>query len=269
MAPAEHARDPGPYYFPHGSWLPLFGAISLFTLMAGAAATLNGADFGAWVLGAGFVLLGTLFFLWFGAVIRENQAGLYNEQVDRSFRMGMMWFIFSEVMFFAGLIGTYIVLRVSNPVQFSPDFLELHYHKLNQGLAGVNTLVLILSSLTMVLAVQAGKQGKAGLMQAHLLITALLGTAFCVIKYVEYGSKFEAGIYPDTQLFFSCYFVTTGIHLAHVILGVLPLLACFFIALKSDKFLRKGDETIELLGLYWHFVDLVWIFLFPLLYLIR
>ena len=111
MAPAEHAHEPSQYYFPHGSRLPLFGAISLFILMAGAAATLNGAGFGTWVLGAGFVLVGTLFFLWFGEVIRENQAGLYNEQVDRSFRMGMMWFIFSEVMFFAAFFGALFYAR--------------------------------------------------------------------------------------------------------------------------------------------------------------
>lgn len=184
-------------------------------------------------------------------------------------KLGMWIFLASEVMFFAGLIGTYIVLRVSNPVQFSPDYLEKYFHKLDQGLAGINTLVLILSSLTMALAVQASKQGKGSLMRTHLLITALLGTAFCVIKFFEYKSKFEYGIGPSTQLFFSCYFTTTAIHLAHVILGVLPMLAYFFIALKSDRYHTKGDETIELLGLYWHFVDLVWIFLFPLLYLIR
>ncbi|NJK42387.1 MAG: hypothetical protein HC937_01115 [Aquincola sp.] len=91
-------------------WLALFTTsatfvISLFILMAGAAATLNGTAIGGWVLGLGFVGLFTLFFLWFGEVIRENQAGLYNEQVDRSFRMGMMWFIMSEVLFFAVFFG--------------------------------------------------------------------------------------------------------------------------------------------------------------------
>ena len=110
MAHAEHAADKE-YYFPHGSRLPFFGSISLFILMAGAAATLNGAAIGGWVLGLGFVLLFTLFFLWFGEVIRENQAGLYNEQVDRSFRMGMMWFIFSEVMFFAAFFGALFYAR--------------------------------------------------------------------------------------------------------------------------------------------------------------
>src|SRR6187431_1935525 len=111
MAHAEHATDRHQYYFPHGSRLPFFGSASLFIMMAGAAATLNGVAIGGWVLGLGMLLLFTLFFLWFGEVIRENQAGLYNEQVDRSFRMGMMWFIFSEVMFFAAFFGALFYAR--------------------------------------------------------------------------------------------------------------------------------------------------------------
>ncbi|HTL54005.1 MAG TPA: cytochrome c oxidase subunit 3 [Planctomycetota bacterium] len=184
-------------------------------------------------------------------------------------KLGMWIFLASEVMFFAGLIGTYIVLRVSNPTQFSPDFLHEHFHRLNQGLAGFNTLVLILSSLSMALGVEAAKNGNAAKMRNMILITALLGIVFCGVKGYEYNDKFSAGIWPHSQLFFSCYFVTTGVHLAHVILGVLPLLACYFMSFKPGRFLAHDDETIELLGLYWHFVDLVWIFLFPLLYLIR
>ena len=111
MAEARHTHDATEYYFPHGSRLPFFGSISLFILMAGAAATLNGTSVGAYVLGLGLLLLFTLFFLWFGEVIRENQQGLYNEQVDRSFRMGMMWFIFSEVMFFAAFFGALFYTR--------------------------------------------------------------------------------------------------------------------------------------------------------------
>src|SRR5262245_17170710 len=111
MAQAGHARDESQYYIPHGSRLPFFGSIALFILMAGAAAMLNGAGVGSWVLGLGLLGLFTLFFLWFGEVIRENQAGLYNEQVDRSFRMGMMWFIFSEVMFFAAFFGALFYTR--------------------------------------------------------------------------------------------------------------------------------------------------------------
>src|SRR5918993_2465666 len=111
MAHADRTVDSSQYYFPHGSRLPFFGSIALFIMMAGAAATLNGAAAGSWVLGLGLLGLFTLFFLWFGEVIRENQAGLYNEQVDRSFRMGMMWFIFSEVMFFSAFFGALFYVR--------------------------------------------------------------------------------------------------------------------------------------------------------------
>src|SRR5687767_1185303 len=105
MAHAAHAHDASKYYIPHHSHWPFFGSITLFVLMFGATSYLNEWVHTAWVLLPGFALLAILFFGWFGVVIDENQRGIYNSQVDKSFRMGMMWFIFSEVMFFAAFFG--------------------------------------------------------------------------------------------------------------------------------------------------------------------
>ena len=104
------AHDAGSYYIPHGSPWPIFGSVTLFTVMFGAISTLN-SWLPAWSLLPGFLMLFTLFFLWFGTVIGENQRGMYNMDVDRSFRMGMMWFIFSEVMFFAAFFGALFYAR--------------------------------------------------------------------------------------------------------------------------------------------------------------
>jgi heme/copper-type cytochrome/quinol oxidase subunit 3 len=168
-------------------------------------------------------------------------------------------------MFFAGLIGTYIVLRISAPDEFHPHKLA---HPLNVPLATINTLVLITSSLTMAKAVQSVQHKSDKKIRLFLLLTAALGILFTVFKAIEYGEKFSHDIGPGTGIFYSCYFTTTGVHLTHVLGGVVPLLLFAALAGKG-RFTRPGNCSVELLGLYWHFVDLVWIFLFPLLYLLR
>ena len=178
-------------------------------------------------------------------------------------KVGIWIFLASEIMFFAGLIGSYIVLRVANPDVFT----EGHHH-LNIKMAAVNTIILICSSLTMALAVKAAQHGNSAGVRNFLLLTAALGTAFCAVKYFEYTAKFDHHIYPSTSIFFSCYFTMTGVHVVHVIGGILPM---FFMGLLAGggRFCKPGNTTVELVGLYWHFVDVVWIFLFPMLYLIR
>tara|TARA_B100000959_G_C14907317_1_gene593560 strand:- start:289 stop:1050 length:762 start_codon:yes stop_codon:yes gene_type:complete len=231
--------------------------------------------------------------------------------------LGMWIFLASEIMIFAGLIGSYVVLRFNNPDEFHPDKLvDLYHAKLNVPLATVNTLFLIISSLTMAFAVQAAWDGKNSKLRGWLLVTGLLGCLFCGMKYIEYGQKlnhvesvalekleegtelaqalgtFPKGtvlneetlelalesevekvdvvhpIKPSTSIFFSCYYTITGLHVVHVICGVIPI---FWFALFGGhgRYAAPGDMTIECLGLYWHFVDIVWIFLFPLLYLIK
>jgi cytochrome c oxidase subunit 3 len=191
--------------------------------------------------------------------------GTHAEERLPTGKLAMWIFLASEIMFFAGLFGTYIVLRVTHPDLFHPDKLPA---PLNVPLAAMNTAFLITSSLTMALGVRASWQNDNAGIRKYLGITAVLGIAFCVVKYFEYSQKLSHGITPGYSSFYSCYFGMTGIHLIHVVGGIIPIA---WMALKASdgRYCRPGNTRVELLGLYWHFVDLVWIYLFPVLYLIK
>ena len=177
-------------------------------------------------------------------------------------KVGLWLFLSSEIMFFSGLIGAYVVYRYANPEAFSnPEF------PLSWPLAALNTVILITSSVTMVFAVKGAQEQDIAKMRKFLFLTMLGALGFCVVKGIEYEAKFSHGIGPDTSLFYSCYFTMTGIHALHVILGLLPMFF-FWWKGKDGRYTTPGNCTIECLGLYWHFVDLVWIYLFPLLYLL-
>jgi len=181
-------------------------------------------------------------------------------------KLAMWLFLCSEVMFFSGLLGAYITLRLGNPVMFEGD-----QHLLNWKLAAFNTVLLIASSLTMALAVLAGQKKETSKQRMYLLLTALGGTLFLCLKAFEYSSKltpghypeYPAGIFPSTSIFFAFYYTITGVHAFHILCGVIPILGLW----KAAKNRDVSGET-EMVGLYWHFVDLAWIFLFPMLYLI-
>jgi len=176
-------------------------------------------------------------------------------------RMGMWFFLASEIMMFGAFIAVYIVLRMgpgANAMKFLQD-------QLSWKIAGFNTLVLILSSYTMVRGVHAISQGKRGKCEDMLIATAALGTLFLIVKGFEYAAKFEHGYGPDTNVMFGCYFLMTGFHGVHVLVGVILLIWCSFYVKKFDA---NHFAHVENLALYWHFVDLVWIFLFPIVYLL-
>ena len=294
MAPAEHAAEPDPYYYPHGSRLPFFGSLSLFILMAGAAATLNGAGAGVWVLGLGFVLLVTLFFFWFGEVIRENQAGLYNEQVGRSFRMGMMWFIFSEVMFFACFFGALFYARqLSVPwlggegekaitsllwpgfeaawPTNGPDTLgprdDGSYEIIPAfGVPALNTTLLLTSGLTLTIAHFALKDSRRGMLKLFLALTFLLGFIFLGVQVWEYGHAYgELGLQLGTGIYGSTFFMLTGFHGLHVLVGAIMLVVIWMRCLKGH-FTPHQHFAFEAVAWYWHFVDVVWLGLFIFVY---
>ncbi len=180
-------------------------------------------------------------------------------------KFGMWLFLTSEVMFFTGLLGTYLVLRLSDPAGFSEQA-----HHLSWRLAGLNTLVLIFSSLTMALAIHWSLEGNRGKTQLFLLITIACALGFMVIKGIEYYGKFThtPPILPSTHVFFASYFTCTGVHALHVIGGVVPL-TWMLLRVSGSGDVRRNAGTLECIGLYWHFVDLVWIFLFPLFYLLH
>ncbi len=175
-------------------------------------------------------------------------------------KLAMWLFLCSEVMFFSGLMGAYMTLRIGHPENFDEGHNVLHG---SIGLDAFNTALLISSSLTMALAVLAGQKKETAKQRLLLLCTAAMGSLFLVLKCYEYSIKIEHGYLPRHDLFFAFYWTLTAIHGVHILAGVIPILGLWYFSHKRDV----SHET-EMIGLYWHFVDLVWIFLFPLLYLI-
>ena len=186
--------------------------------------------------------------------------------------LGMWVFLVTEVMFFGGLFMAYILYR-----SLYPDAWLAGSHELNEMLGGINTVDLIFSSLTMALAVRAAQVGSWMGQVVNLILTIIFGTTFLVVKYFEYAAKFEHHLVPGPhfdpardpaqQLYFSLYFMMTGIHALHMVVGIVLMLIILRMAWKG-RFSAEYYGPVEVSGLYWHFVDIVWIFLFPLLYLI-
>ena len=188
--------------------------------------------------------------------------------------LGMWVFLVTEVLFFGGMFTAYVVYRAS----FRHDF-EGASNLLDIRLGAFNTAVLIMSSLTMALAVWASAAGRRKLIIPFLLSTILLGSVFLGVKFVEYKQKFEhhevpgahfvvpEGLAKPSELFFSLYFCMTGLHALHMIIGI-GLLSWLILKARRGEFTPQYNTPVDLVGLYWHFVDIVWIFLFPLLYLL-
>ena len=171
-------------------------------------------------------------------------------------RMAMWWFLGSEVVIFGGLIVTYIMFR-----QAHPEWAEYAAHTMRWA-GATNTMVLLTSSFTVVLAHQAAHEGNHKKAANLLFVTLLFAFAFLGLKSYEYSHEIAAGFTPVTNVFWSFYFFMTALHGLHVIAG---MVAIFIVALA----VRRGEnpQRVEYVGMYWHLVDIVWIFLFPLLYL--
>jgi len=177
-------------------------------------------------------------------------------------KFGMWLFLGTEILLFGGLFAAYAIFRAKYPEMFHHDHLELDWK-----LGALNTMILIFSSMTMAMGVTASKKGNRKLLMLMLAITIICGLAFGFNKYLEYSHKFEHHIYPSTSIFFSLYFMMTGLHMIHVFVGILILISLLILASKG-KFTKSYNTPVEVGGLYWHLVDLIWIYLFPLLYLI-
>ena len=288
-APTSTASEK--YYVPNGSPWPIVGSIALFTTVGGAAMWLNHVSAGPWIVTLGLALLTLMFVGWFGVVIRESESRLYNEAVDRSFRMGMMWFIFSEVMFFAGFFGALLYAR-----QFSVPWLGGEGTKLLTkvirgdefeaawptngpgniggdfevipafGLPAINTAILLLSGATITVAHHAIRAGNRRLLNIFLALTFLLGFLFIYLQvteyieaYTHYNLKLTSGIYGST------FFPLTAFHGFHVTIGALMLVVIWFRCLKGH-FTPTHHFAFEGVAWYWHFVDVVWLGLFIFVY---
>lgn len=197
-----------------------------------------------------------------------------SEQQFDAAKLGMWLFLVTEVLLFSGMFVAYAVYRVWHPEVFVEASTEL-----NPWLGGLNTLVLLGSSLTVALSIHAAQTDDRKALVRNLVLTIVLAGVFMVVKYFEYTHKFHLGIFPGgffsyeemtmayVPIFFSIYFVMTGIHGVHVLVGM-GLLTWLAVRAKKGHFGSEYYTPVELCGLYWHLVDIIWIFLFPLLYLI-
>lgn len=195
-------------------------------------------------------------------------------------KLGMWLFLAQEVLFFSGLFVAYLVFRM-----WYPEAWSVGSHELNRYMGLGNTLVLLFSSLTAVLAVRSAQLGERSKVNLYIIITILCACVFMVVKYFEYHHKFEAGLLPGqyfapvaghtvasafpagTQFFFSVYFMATGVHGLHVVIGI-GVLLWILKRNMAGEFSKDFWTPVDLVALYWHLVDLIWIFLFPFLYLI-
>lgn len=196
-----------------------------------------------------------------------------SQQYD-AVHLGMWLFLLTEIMFFGGLFAGYTVYRLLYPEAFAAGS-----HHLDLLLGAINTVVLLASSLTMALAVQSAQEGQRQQLVTFLLLTIVFGLLFLGIKTVEYSHKFtdhlvpgkhfhfEGSLSAQVQLFFGFYFGMTGMHAVHMLIG-LALLGLLTLRAWRGQLSPTYAAPVEMLGLYWHFVDIVWIFLFPLLYLL-
>jgi cytochrome c oxidase subunit 3 len=190
-------------------------------------------------------------------VHRRPDTGMAN------YKLGIWLFLASEVMLFGGLFSAYVFLRLGSASW--PNSAGI----LNVPLATLNTAILISSSMTVVMAWASLLKKEFGKFRFYMLLTILCSIGFMVVKFIEYKTKFHHGYFPKTNNFFAIYFTMTGLHGLHVIGGLITFL---YLAGPGSKMWKTDPERftnrIEAAGLYWHFVDLVWIFLFPTLYLL-
>jgi len=191
---------------------------------------------------------------------------------DEASKLGMWLFIFTELLLFGGLFLVYSVFRARYPANFHEGSLEL-----SVTIGTINTIALLVSSMTIAMALTAIQKNNRKLSMRLIAVTLLMATVFLFNKYIEWSAKFEHGLYPGSPLmphldrgdlmFFSLYFFMTGLHALHILVGMALLIMCLF-KIKRGTLNYQKYVNLENGALYWHLVDLIWIFLFPLLYLI-
>ena len=263
MTVAEQSQDT--YYVPSDGWYPVWVAGSACAMMVGLALWLNdlrnGEDpsrgiFYLGALGVAFVLI-----KWFSQVIDENHAGLTSAQLKRSYIWAMAWFIFSEVMFFAGLIGAFIVFRFGSAIW--PPPLQA---RLPVEVTGVNTAVLLFSAYTMYRAWRAARSGnRRGLLQG-LWMTAILGTVFLAVQGYEWIRLLGFGLTMSSGVYGATFYTLIGFHALHVF-GALCWLLVVLTMARNNRFSANRHIALDLCGMYWSFVVILWPVLYTLVYL--
>ncbi|ANP78639.1 MFS transporter [Vibrio crassostreae 9CS106] len=287
------------YFVPHQSHWPLVGAVALFLVAVGAGLTVQnmgtdaaGGVFGKAALLVGFCVLLYMLAGWFSNVITESLSGLYSEQISRSFRQGMSWFIFSEIMFFGAFFGALFYARMISvpwiggagnnemthevlwpmfqsiwPLTTTPDGVTTQAMPW-QGIPLKNTIILLLSSVTLHMAHISLEQNKRMALIVWLEITIVLAGFFLFFQVEEYlhayqemGLTLQSGIYGNT------FFLLTGFHGLHVCLGTIFLIV-LLARVAKDHFTPKDHFAFQAGSWYWHFVDVVWLGLFVFVYVL-
>lgn len=283
----------GEYFVPEPSKWPLVGTIALLTTVIGAVNSIHQGSINL-ILIAGLLMVAYLLFGWFGSVINESMAGNYSDQVDRSFRLGMMWFIFSEVMFFAAFFGALFYARtfavpwlggegnnaatneflwpafdavwplLSNPNNEAYQAPATAMGAM--GLPAINTAILLTSSVTVTWAHHALRADNRKHLNIGLALTVLLGITFLTLQVEEYIHAYnELGLTLDSGIYGSTFFMLTGFHGFHVTMGTLMLFIILLRCLKGH-FSSSNHFGFEAVAWYWHFVDVVWLGLFIFVY---
>lgn len=286
---AHNADDS--YYVPHGTRWPIIGSLGMITMLASAAFWVNDSQIAPWIFLLGLLIMIFMIFGWFGEVIRESEAGMYNAQVDTSFRMGMMWFIFSEVMLFAVFFGALFYARMfsvpwlggEGSGALTNEFLWQGYDSVWPtagpeelggrfqtipafGVPFINTLILLTSGLTITLAHHALKKNERTNLVIWLLATVALGFGFVYLQVEEYMEAYQhLGLTLGSGIYGSTFFMLTGLHGMHVTLGAI-ILAVIAIRSMRGHFRPDHHFAFEAAAWYWHFVDVVWLILFIFVY---
>jgi cytochrome c oxidase subunit 3 len=284
MAAANDTAKPY-YYVPQPSHWPITGSCALLLMGMGAALWFNNYAPGPWMVLAGFCVLLTMMFGWFGKVIGESEGHAYNKKVDISFRWGMSWFIFSEVMFFAAFFGALFYIRnLSVPDLGSlqskllwPDYSsswptvgpyikEQFTPMAAIGIPLLNTILLLSSGVTLTIAHHALKLGHRGALKLWLFLTIVLGVLFLCFQGFEYFHAYhELNLKLSTGVYGSTFFMLTGFHGFHVTVGAIMLSVMLARAFRGH-FTPDHHFAFEAAAWYWHFVDVVWLLLFVLVY---
>ena len=279
----------GGYYLPEPSHWPIVGSVGLFLMLGGFANFLHG---GTWIVSAvGAAIIIFMLFGWFGTVISESQAGKYNSQVDMTFRMGMGWFIFSEVMFFAAFFGALFYARVfsvpwlggaSNNVMTNellwpafeavwptngPGAMGGDYTSMGAwGIPAINTLILLSSGVTVTWAHWGLKKADRTQLILGLMATVALGFLFMGLQAYEYIHAYsELNLTLGSGMYGTTFYMLTGFHGLHVTLGATMLTVILIRAMKGH-FTEENHFAFEAVAWYWHFVDVVWLGLFVFVY---
>ena len=289
-----HAKADGTYYVPHDTRWPIVGSVALTTMALGFINFLHDGDIGLYMLLAGAVLLVVMMFGWFGNVIRESHAGLYDGRMDRTFRWGMAWFIFSEVMFFAAFFGALYYARVvavpglagefnkamtavllwpgfeaTWPLLSMPDAKNFAVPSAVVGAWGVpalNTAILLTSGVTITLAHWGLLKNNRPQLILGLAATVALGVVFLYFQVAEYShAMHELNLRMSSGVYGSTFYMLTGFHGAHVTLGTIMLIVILARCLKGH-FSSEQHFGFEAVAWYWHFVDVVWLGLFVFVY---